>query len=137
MIKVSAGIVIHEGNVLICQRNTGGQCVGLWEFPGGKQENGETETECLCRECSEELSVTITARCLFNRFTWRDAEKEILFSFFLAEIAAGEAQCLEHQAIRWVQPSALHEYTFCPADATIIPKLQLYFSIESPPPKKG
>ena len=68
MILVSAAIIRNTaGEILICQRGAGGSCAFLWEFPGGKQEAGETAADCLVRECREELGIEIDIVALLEQ----------------------------------------------------------------------
>ena len=91
MIRVSAGIIRKEGKILICRRGQGRKHAGLWEFPGGKQEAGETAADCLARELQEELSLPITAPQLLCT---REAEG-IVFDFITCETSS-EPVLTEH-----------------------------------------
>lgn len=71
MILVSAAIIRNTaGEILICQRGAGGSCAFLWEFPGGKQEAGETAADCLVRECREELGIEIDIVALLEQTSY-------------------------------------------------------------------
>lgn len=126
VLPISAGIIQRQGRVLICQRAQGTHCGGRWEFPGGKQEHGETAAECLVRECREELALTLRVRQLFARFDWADDRHLFRFSFFLAEIASGEPICREHAALFWALPDELPQYSFCPADTSLLPAIRRF-----------
>lgn len=126
MIEVSAGILCRGGQVLICQRAYGEGCAGLWEFPGGKREPGETAEACLVRECREELAVEIGVTRVFETFEWTRGKTPLRFTFLLAHIISGEPVCLEHAQIAWVSPGALETYSFCPADASIVGVISAY-----------
>lgn len=124
MILVSAAIIRNTtGEILICRRGAGGSCAFLWEFPGGKQEVGETAAECLVRECREELGVEIEVAGLAEQAGYTYPENEVTVTFFEARINSGVPQKRVHQEILWVQPSALPQYDFCPADTEIISRL--------------
>lgn len=115
MIRVSAGIIRRkDGCVLICQRGEGRGNAGLWEFPGGKQEAGESAADCLVRELREELSLTVTAPQLLCT---REAQG-ITFDFLTCD-ADAEPALTEHAAYAWVRPRAMLGYAFCPADADV------------------
>jgi 8-oxo-dGTP diphosphatase len=124
MLDVSAAIIRDEcGKILICQRGPGGNCAWLWEFPGGKKETYETPEECLIRECREELNIEICIKSLFAKTTYSYPDRTINFSFFYAHIQRGVPTMNVHHDMRWVQPTSLAEYVFCPADMEVIQKL--------------
>lgn len=121
MIRVSAGIVRrNDGRILICQRGEGRSNAHLWEFPGGKEESGETPASCLRRELLEELHLPIQ-----NIHTLCSQENSgILFTFLTAETDA-EPILTEHEDFRWAEPRELLRYTFCPADTAVARSLAL------------
>lgn len=121
MIRVSAGIVRRaDGRILICQRGEGRNNAHLWEFPGGKQEEGETAAQCLARELMEELSLPIRdVQPLCQR-----EEGGILFDFLTAETNA-EPILTEHEAFAFVTPREMLRYPFCPADAAVAREMAL------------
>lgn len=83
MILVSAAIIRNTaGEILICQRGAGGSCAFLWEFPGGKQEAGETAADCLVRECREELGIEIDIVALLEQTSYTYPDNKIGLSFF-------------------------------------------------------
>jgi len=123
MTKVAAAIIRRDDKILICKRGAGGNCEFLWEFPGGKQERGETLEECLERELKEELGIKIRINGVFDETTYKYSDREISFTFFNAEISEGEPVPSVHQEIRWVYPAELKDYEFCPADKEIVKKL--------------
>lgn len=123
MTKVAAAIIKQDGKILICKRGAGGSCEHLWEFPGGKQEEGETLTECLERECREELGISIRVNGVFESTRYKYPGREIFFTFFNAEIIKGELKPAVHEEIKWVFPDELSDYEFCPADREIVRKL--------------
>lgn len=123
MLKVTAAIIRQDGKILICQRGEGGNCAFLWEFPGGKLEAGESEEECLIRECEEELGVHITIQGIFAETTFQYPDRRIAFTFFNANISSGELTPTVHKQVRWVTPKELSEYDFCPADTEIVQNL--------------
>lgn len=90
MILVSAAIIRNTaGEILICQRGAGGSCAFLWEFPGGKQEAGETAADCLVRECREELGIEIDIVALVEQTSYTYPDNKIGLSFFAAQITGG------------------------------------------------
>ena len=117
MILVSAAIIRNTaGEILICQRGASGSCAFLCEFPGGKQEAGETAADCLVREC-----IDIVALLEQTSYTYPD--NKIGLSFFAAKITGGVPQKSVHQKILWVRPAELLQYQFCPADTEIVGRL--------------
>ena len=93
MILVSAAIIRNTaGEILICQRGAGGSCAFLWEFPGGKQEAGETAADCLVRECREELGIEIDIVALLEQTSYTYPDNKIGLSFFAAKITGGVPQ---------------------------------------------
>ena len=123
VIDVSAAILEKDGQVLICKRAGSGEGARLWEFPGGKREAGETPAACLARECAEELGIEVAPEGLLAEVDWPGNAPRYHFSFFTATILSGEAEAREHEEIRWVAKETLHEYSFCPADASILKKV--------------
>ncbi|MDL2317505.1 (deoxy)nucleoside triphosphate pyrophosphohydrolase [Eubacteriales bacterium OttesenSCG-928-A19] len=119
MINVSAAVIIHGNRVLVCRR-ADGRYAGLWEFPGGKREPGETAAACVARECREELGIAIDAGSLLAAYAWEDS---IHFSFFLATLREGTPECLDHSEVRWVDADALQALTFCPADTLLLDRV--------------
>lgn len=113
----------EQNEILICQRGAGGSCAYLWEFPGGKQEPGETAEACAIRECREELQVEIGGLTSFDTSFYRYPDRDIFFTFFEGKILSGEPERSVHAEIRWVSPAALSDYAFCPADEEILQKL--------------
>lgn len=123
MIDVAAAIIIEDENILICQRQEGGSCGYLWEFPGGKRELNESLEQCLIRECSEELGITVSVMDVFTQ-TIYDYPESISLTFFHAKILDGVAKARIHKEIKWVSLKDLSQYHFCPADSEIIFLLQ-------------
>ena len=128
MVEVAAALIFQEGRFLICQRGGGGSCANLWEFPGGKREAGETLEECLVRECREELGVEVAVGDCYFQTTHRYPERTVALSFYWARICAGSLQQRVHQAVRFVLPEELENYSFCPADETLIQRLKEEFT---------
>ena len=124
MMRVSAGIVRYpDGRILICRRGEGRKNAHLWEFPGGKQEAGETAADCLVRECREELGIEIDIVALLEQTSYTYPDNKIGLSFFAAKITGGVPQKSVHQKILWVRPAELLQYQFCPADTEIVSRL--------------
>ena len=110
-----------DGRVLMGQRPEGKSFGGLWEFPGGKLEPGETPEACLIRELDEELGVTITQACLAP-FVFASHAYEsfhLLMPLFLCRRWEGMVRAHEHAALKWVKPSALPDLPMPPADGPL------------------
>ncbi len=124
-LRVAAAIIRNsEGRILICRRGEGGSCAYLWEFPGGKQMQGESIEECLVRECREELGVGIAVQGRFATVYHAYPEQELLLDFFEADLTQGTPALRVHSDMAWVEASRLDAYEFCPADADIITRLK-------------
>jgi mutator protein MutT len=123
VIEVSAGLVFRDRKLLITQRHAGAHLGGLWEFPGGKREAGETFEQCLARELREELGVEVRVGELFESLTHAYPEKTVHLKFFLCQLDSGEPQPLDCAALRWVNRTELAEHTFPAADASLLVKL--------------
>jgi mutator protein MutT len=123
-IEVSAALIFRKGKLLITQRHAKSHLGGLWEFPGGKLEAGETFEQCLVREIREELGVAISVGELFEEVAHRYPEKSVHLKFFICQLVAGEPQPLDCAAIKWVAKSELAGFEFPAADARLLEKLK-------------
>lgn len=123
LLLVAACVLVDtDGRVLITQRPAGKPMAGLWEFPGGKMESGETPESCLIRELDEELGLDVTASCLapltFASHTHEDVH--LLMPLFICRKWNGIPYGREGQDMAWVPPSQLRDYPMPPADAPLI-----------------
>ena len=127
IIQVAAAIIQDkEGRILIGQRSAApsDSWGGLWEFPGGKVEAGESQIQCLVRECWEELALPIQVGELYERVCHTYPERTVEVSFWRALAENSEAKAQVHTALRWVSPQELGAYTFCPANAGVVARLE-------------
>ena len=122
--EVVAALIWRGQKFMICQRPAHKARGLLWEFVGGKVEPGETHAEALMRECREELGIALNVHELFMEVTHAYPDLTVQLSLYHAEIAAGEPQLLEHNDLRWITPSEIPDYAFCPADEDILERLQ-------------
>ena len=123
IIPVTAAILIHEGKILIAQREEGLSQGGKWEFPGGKVRPDESPEECLCREIKEELGLDIDVGDIFHVVHHRYPNKSILLLAYLCRWNGGKIALREHKACRWVNRYALEHLQFADADIDIVKKL--------------
>ncbi|MBI5776947.1 MAG: 8-oxo-dGTP diphosphatase MutT [Nitrospirae bacterium] len=124
VVQVAAGLIVREGHYLIARRKAGTHLGGLWEFPGGKREEGESLEACLRRELREELGIDVTAPVQFRVIRHEYREKTVELHFFRCAIGGGEVKSLECEEFRWVAPEDLSSYEFPPADRPLIEALQ-------------
>lgn len=130
-IQVVAALIRNQkGEFLICQRPANKSRALLWEFVGGKVEKGETPRDALIRECHEELAVTVNPTQIFDHVTHAYDDVTVDLTLFLATITSGTLQKLEHNDLRWVTPSQMQSFDFCPADYTILQKIQRQFGVD-------
>lgn len=121
MIDVVCGILWNEcGEFLACRRPAGKHLGGLWEFPGGKVEIGETPEIALIRELREELGVAVTIGEALAPVVWNYPGKTIRLLPYHCRVSAGELQALEHAEIRWCSTEAAHALEWADADQPIL-----------------
>lgn len=123
MVEVVAALIWDENRFMICQRPSHKSCALLWEFVGGKVERGETKEQALVRECREELAVTLAVGEEFMDVVHAYPDITVHLTLFHARIVAGTPQKLEHNDIRWITPSEIPNFTFCPADKDILKRI--------------
>ncbi|KIC18267.1 MULTISPECIES: 8-oxo-dGTP diphosphatase MutT [unclassified Leisingera] len=126
-VLVSAVALIDaDGRVLLAQRPEGKSMAGLWEFPGGKIEPGETPEAALIRELHEELGIDTWASCLapltFASHSYADFH--LLMPLFACRKWEGIPQAKEGQTLKWVRPQDLRDFAMPPADIPLIPILR-------------
>jgi mutator protein MutT len=125
VIDVAAGLVFHRGKLLITQRRSSDHLGGMWEFPGGKVESGETFEQCLARELQEELGIKVRVGRAIEDLTHSYPEKTVHLKFFICQWLSGTAAAIHCDALAWVRHEELTHYTFPAADARLIGKLTL------------
>ena len=122
LLVAACALVDADGRVLLAQRPEGKQLAGLWEFPGGKVEPGETPEQCLIRELQEEIGIETDIPCLapltFASHSYDDFH--LLMPLFVCRRFRGIAQPKEGQVLKWMRPKQMRDYPMPPADAPLI-----------------
>jgi 8-oxo-dGTP diphosphatase len=126
LLVAACALVDVDGRVLICQRPEGKAMAGLWEFPGGKLEEGETPEACLIRELDEELGIKVTAACLapFVFASHGYDSFHLLMPLYLCRRWDGFVTAREHKALAWVRPGQLSDYPMPAADVPLVAYLR-------------
>ena len=126
LLVVACALVDTDGRILLAQRPEGKSMAGLWEFPGGKVEAGETPEQTVIRELHEELGIVTRVACLapltFASHAYDDFH--LLMPLFICRRFEGIPQGREGQALKWVRAKALRDYPMPAADEPLIPFLQ-------------
>ena len=128
MTDVVAALIWRDNRFLICQRPAHKARGLLWEFVGGKTEPGETMQQALIRECQEELDITVSVGDVFTQVVHDYPDILIRLTLFHCTIASGEPKMLEHNDMRWILPSEIPEFDFCPADTDILKLIQKQYA---------
>lgn len=125
VLVAACALIDADGRILLAQRPEGKNLAGLWEFPGGKVESGETPEDALIRELQEELGITTKHACLAPlTFASYAYEKfHLLMPLYICRRYEGIARSMEGQALKWVKPKDLRSYPMPPADEPLIPFL--------------
>lgn len=125
LLVVAVALVDADRRVLIAQRPPDKSMGGLWEFPGGKVEAGETPEAALIRELDEELGISTKQACLapvsFASHSYDNVH--LLMPLYACRKWQGEPVAREHTALKWVRPQALRDYPMPPADEPLIAAL--------------
>jgi len=124
-VHVAVGVIKNSrGEILIAKRAADAHQGGLWEFPGGKVEQGETVLDALKREFKEEVNITIESAEPLMKIEHNYGDKIVLLDIWRCEHFLGEAKGLEGQVVRWVSIAELSDYQFPEANQAIIKTLQ-------------
>lgn len=121
---VVAALIYRGDRFMICRRPEGKARAGMWEFVGGKAEEGESLEEALVRECKEEIGVTVKVGAPYMTVEYDYPDISVRLTLFYATVAEGEPRSMENNAIAWITPSEIPDYLFCPADKPIVERLQ-------------
>lgn len=126
VLVAACALIDKDSRVLIAQRPVGKSMAGLWEFPGGKMEEGETPEACLIRELHEELGIDTWESCLapigFASHAYDDFH--LLMPLFVCRKWQGTPQSKEGQALKWVSAQRLGDYDMPPADIPLVAQLR-------------
>ena len=127
-IKVSMGIMLDsEGKILIAQRNLQKNFGGMWEFPGGKQEVGESPEDALIRELKEELSIDVEVLQSFPPYDYRDESIEVSFYPIQCKIVGGKIVNNEHEEVKFISIDDINNFDFAPPDYETVDLVKEYF----------
>ena len=123
---VAAALIDADGRVLLAQRPEGKSMAGLWEFPGGKVDAGESPEAALIRELHEELSIDTKESCLapFTFASHAYDDFHLLMPLYLCRRWWGDVHPREGQAVKWVRPMRLADYPMPPADVPLVAMLR-------------
>lgn len=124
MTEVVAALIREGSRFLIGRRPTAKARGGLWEFVGGKVEQGETPAQALARECREELDVEVAPGEVYMTVTHAYPDITVRLTLLEARIVSGAPKRLEHTELRWITPEEIPQYAFCPADEEILARLR-------------
>ena len=126
VIVVAAALIDSDGRVLIAKRPSGKKMAGLWEFPGGKVEQGETPEGALIRELREELGIDVTENCLapITFASYPYPEFHLLMPLYVCRVWEGQVKENERQELIWVFPRDLRDFPMPEADKPLIPILR-------------
>ena len=124
MIVVAAAVVVREGRVLLTLRKEGAHLAGLWEFPGGKVERGESPEAAVVRECLEECGIEVGVDGILEVTHHRYPDKEVLLLFYRCSLLSGEIEHREVADHAWVTPAALGDYPLPAADERVVRAIQ-------------
>lgn len=126
LLVVAAALYARDGRVLLQQRSPDRTMAGLWEFPGGKVEEGETPEEALARELREELGIRIEP-CAFEPVAFASeplGERHLLLLLYRVDAWIGEPQALDAAALRWVTVDEMRGLPMPPADVPLVEALE-------------
>lgn len=123
MIVVGAGVIVRDdGRILLTQRGAG-HLEGLWEFPGGKVEDGEDPRDTVVRECREECAIEVRVDDILDVTFHRYPNKDVLLLFYRCTLVSGEVRHVEVADHAWVSIDEMHTYPMPPADEPVLKKI--------------
>ncbi len=122
--EVVAALIRDKDRFLICRRPAHKARGLLWEFVGGKVEEGETKEQALVRECMEELGITVKPYGEFMQVVHEYPDITVRLTLYNCTVSEGKPQLLEHIDLKWITAAEISNYSFCPADEEILKKLK-------------
>jgi 8-oxo-dGTP diphosphatase len=126
MTEVVCGVIADDaGRFLACLRPAGKHLGGMWEFPGGKVESGESQEDALVRELREELGIDVEVEAALDPVEWTYDRGPIRLLPFLCHIIRGIPHPLEHEALRWCAPCEFGNLEWAPADLPVLDQLHI------------
>ena len=120
MIHVACAVIERDQEVLICQRSADMKLPLKWEFPGGKQEQGESLEECLLREVKEEINLDVEIHLALSKVEYHYPDFSLTLYPYICSIKSGTLKALEHEQVIWVPQTELFRYDWANADLPII-----------------
>ncbi len=128
-VHVAAGVILRDRQVLIARRHQQAHQGGLWEFPGGKLEDGESVAEALSRELQEEIGITVEAAEPLLQISHDYSDKRVLLDFWTVSAFSGEPAGREGQSLEWCKLERLREREFPAANVPVVDRLLELFEI--------
>jgi len=125
IIKVTGALIQKNDKYLIGRRGPNEKSPGLWEFPGGKIEKGETPIECIKRELKEELNINAEIGDLVTKYNYDYPNVSYLLYFFKVKSYIGEFKIIVHDKLEWVSLNDFHKYDFLQGDTPLINQMLL------------
>lgn len=123
-IRVAGAVIVRDGLILCAQRGLQGTLPGLWEFPGGKIEPGESNRETVAREIVEELGCVVAVGEEITTTTHEYEFGEVTLTTYYCELESGDPQSSEHSALAWLAPGDLQQIEWAPADIPAVERIQ-------------
>lgn len=123
-VRVAAGLVFDGGRLLITQRPAEKHLGGLWEFPGGKLDTGESYPDCLRRELREELGIEVAVGPMLAAIEHAYPEKTVRIHFYRCALTSGVPSAIECADLEWITADQLDQFVFPPADSALLGELK-------------
>ncbi|WP_430868734.1 (deoxy)nucleoside triphosphate pyrophosphohydrolase [Demequina aurantiaca] len=123
LIEVVGAVIVRDGKVLCAQRGAESSLAGLWEFPGGKVEPGETARDALVREITEELQCVVSVGSELETTSYDYDFGTVILTTFFCELVSGAPRFTEHADVRWLPPADLPALDWAPADLPAVARI--------------